>query len=657
MRINAVQKGFMPAGIKPGVNNSPRVSPSNPRRVSILDSVRQKSTTPMREEESSSEQSCNFNSNISSFFQAHRPVKLVPGERVIVLRRATTTHQQNRQESPCFSFGPLAPPTSSTSSTSSTTSTTPPRFQFTAGIIEQVEERLCCGDILEPVRKGKFMKISCRLRCERGNRIFIDRVQNNEAILSGCKSFNDGMNEIKWLSKDEDMFECRAQADVDLNKAEILALLESNGSPDMDALRSMEVGDVRQRLHEMLESKKRKSDSESESENERDASPPEEVDDEDGDQAGTKDGKKGRARAPKNKPTNKRHRRKGKKNNGNDDDDGFDYGRFDKELVVRAGDVRQVRELTPRAIRVLLFDENAVTVAYDDDHSSRSSSRARPRKMYEEDYQSTLEEPHIHHRSEVVPIPMPSTSLGEKAAQFLHRNGGDDDDEGDLITAQYREGFPTYGRILLQRALTIVTGCEAAAHMNRNTGLTAAQMGRVARELRLTELREACGLRRDGTAAATTRMAQVERVEQYALDCMALLTTARERGGEQAGGNGGNGGNGGGGGIGTNDLLFNVWAEYPLSLLKQHPGGGSSASNGGNGGNGGDALDSSLLGVSLLGLRRIYDTLYGVSSSIWSMFNCYRRESSSPLWQDRLQDHVPRPVRVAPAGAHIRCTR
>ena len=27
-------------------------------------------------------------------------------------------------------------------------------------------------------------------------------------------------------------------------------------------------------------------------------------------------------------------------------------------------------------------------------------------------------------------------------------------------------------------------------------------------------------------------MAQVERVEQYALDCMALLTTARERGGE-----------------------------------------------------------------------------------------------------------------------------
>ena len=47
---------------------------------------------------------------------------------------------------------------------------------------------------------------------------------------------------------------------------------------------------------------------------------------------------------------------------------------------------------------------------------------------------------------------------------------------------------------------------------------------------------------------------------------------------------------GGGGGIaaGTNDLLFNAWAEHPLSLLKQHPGGGSSASNGGNGG---DALE------------------------------------------------------------------
>ena len=46
----------------------------------------------------------------------------------------------------------------------------------------------------------------------------------------------------------------------------------------------------------------------------------------------------------------------------------------------------------------------------------------------------------------------------------------------------------------------------------------------------------------------------------------------------------------GGGGIaaGTNDLLFNAWAEYPLSLLKQHQGGGSSASNGGNGG---DALE------------------------------------------------------------------
>ena len=100
-------------------------------------------------------------------------------------------------------------------------------------------------------------------------------------------------------------------------------------------------------------------------------------------------------------------------------------------------------------------------------------------------------------------------------------------------------------------------------------------------------------------------MAQVERVEQYALDCMALLTTARERGGEQAGGNGGNGG-GGGGGIGTNDLLFNVWAEYPLSLLKQHPGGGGRASNGGNGG---DALEHPF-GVSLLDLRRIYDSCY-----------------------------------------------
>jgi hypothetical protein len=584
--------------IIPGRSGSPRMSAKNHRsnkRASFRETNFYNNFESVGADRSDDEISVsNFNSSISSFFQAHRPVKLAPGERVFVLRRVPTNNQAHKDDLESFTFDCFK---SEREKSTSQINQQTPEFQFTAGIIEEVEKRLCNGTILTPVERGKYMTIKCHVRCVRGNDIYLDHEQNKEVLISGCNSMNSGMKEnIKWLSENE--FEFRAEADVDLNKEDIVELLLLNGATNKQELSKKDLFELRNQLFNKLKEFEEFDDEKDE-------------DEDDEEKKNGKNGKKGKKGGKKFNYGEKKNRNK--------------EHVITKHLVKRAAtNVKGVPKLnSSRSIRISLVDKNAVTVAYDDDHKSNHSS-----VMTNENGIHV----HVHHRSEVVPLPMPSASLGERAGQFLHENGGDDDDFADLITEQYREGFPTYGRILIRDGNTIITRCEAEAHLNRNTGLTAPQMQIVARNIRLSELKVACGLLGKNNSQ--------ERVKQYSLDCMALFAAA-ERNSE-----------GRIGSLASDDLFFNIWAEYPLTLLREKYADTWSSSGRSNvdGRSGEDSSSSWLV------IKAIIDKLYSATTSIASIFNCYRRESSSPLWNDRLNDLVPRPVRLAPAGAQIRCT-
>jgi hypothetical protein len=303
-------------------------------------------------------------------------------------------------------------------------------------------------------------------------------------------------------------------------------------------------------------------------------------------------------------------------------------------------------------IRVQLEDSDACTVAYDDD---------RGRDFQREDEMDGLFVGHSHTLSEVMSNPAPSPTLGEIAAQFLaHPADQRSGTEGDELHAR----MPTYGRILMLEAVEIIKRCEEEAHANRNTGLRPEEMKRIALKQRKIEWDRAVCRPRETVAGSDE---EAEKIRQCVLDLSSVEHAMRER--ELRGD-----------GESTRtlcssgELLQHVWAEYSWLLVRQSydqerrrrvlsgsVGTSTRVANSSDGSDGGSGTSSGTSSGNMLAytygrLQFIASALQCFLASNWSRVNCYRRESSSPLWNDRLLPLVPRPVRLAPAGAQIRCT-
>jgi hypothetical protein len=457
-----------------------------------------------------------------------------------------------------------------------------PRFEFVSGIVDGVAERLITGEIARPVVPGQKVTVTFDARCQQGNRVHIDEAQNNIVSLSRCQSGNDGDVDVKWICGDVQSFEFQARDYVDLNEQDIRSLLEAN---EVVAATSSDLLTLRQLL------KKSKDVADAHADADADA----------------------------------------------DADAGWKFEHYNEKLIDRATDLRL--DLTPRSILLLVVDDDACTVAYDDDEGRQGNQQLLPH-VYHDTYQFHTDLPHIHLRSEITPTPIPSTSLGEVAAQFHHGI-----DDADPSMADHLARLPTYGRILVKDAANIVAQCDMDAHASANVGMTSVETYHVERRRRLNEIAMASGIHVNGKSSVVHNIeVDNERASQSVLDTRALEYVARN---DMDHGNDDN----------LADkmkllLPFLLWAEYPLPMLRALYAGSSQSSMSPTV----STARTSTLVASLNTLWSAYTSVTGVASSIISFFNCYRRESSAPLWLDRLHSTVPRPVRLAPAGAQVRCS-
>ena len=519
---------------------SPRSSP----RVGWADSPRNHNASPVSDEE---QDDVNFQNNSLTFFSAHRPVRLEPGQRVFAMRRVNS-------RSPTSSSFLLRDHGDDVF------------FEFVSGIVETVGSRLCWGTVMNTVEEEEIdspgndlVEVRCDIRCQRGNRVFVDRCMHD---------MNVGMNSTVTLSHfkrigqtDETIVTDETHGQVNLNNGEISVERWS-----------------------------------------------------------TEDGKEStfffRAEAPVVKGT---------------------------KIIVH------------------LADSGACTVAYDDDYTNKPLSADED--TTDMDALDGLRVGHMHTLSEVMSNPAPSSTLGEIAAQFLAHPA---DERAGRGGEELHERMPTYGRILMLDAVEIIKRCEAEAHADQGVGVRPKDMSKMALEIRKKEWNKTvCRPRRNvtsqcggggGGGEVVEENEEEEKIQQCTLDLSSVEHAMRERGivdevidddDEDENDN-----------PTSTQLLQHVWAEYSWLLVRQSyerrhqalsgSGGGNSSNGGGNG--------SNMLASTVGRLQSIAFALQRFLAGNWSRINCYRRESSAPLWNDRLLSSVPRPVRLAPAGTQIRCT-
>ena len=145
-------------------------------RVGWADSPRNHNVSPVSDEE---QDDVNFQNNSLTFFSAHRPVRLEPGQRVFAMRRVNS----RSRTSSSFLLRDHGDDVF---------------FEFVSGIVETVGSRLCWGTVMNTVAEEEIdsagndlVEVRCDIRCQRGNRVFVDRCMHD---------MNVGMNSTVTLS-------------------------------------------------------------------------------------------------------------------------------------------------------------------------------------------------------------------------------------------------------------------------------------------------------------------------------------------------------------------------------------------------------------------------------------------------------------------------